>query len=169
MYPLPPVNIDFLFDCSGKLKVDNSDGFEDISFYLVDNYIIIYTIERSIFMSNLYSNILKKKLCEDICIHKKSTIKTAEDYAIPLKTLEKWITAYNKNPNCFDSNDLIDDFCLIDPINSNELYDDMSNEELKLQLMKKDIEIARLKKGYMVEGGGTEKKVFTTFYKKNMK
>ena len=73
----------------------------------------------------------------------KSTIKTAEDYSIPLKTLEKWITSYNKNPNCFDFNDLIDDFRLIEPINSSKLYDNMSNEELKLQLMKKDIEIAR--------------------------
>jgi hypothetical protein len=35
--------------------------------------------------------------------------------------------------------------------------------------MKKDIEIARLKKAYTVEGGGTEKKVFVSFSKKNMK
>ncbi len=34
---------------------------------------------------------------------KSSTIKTAKDLNIPLKTLEKWITAYNKNNNIFDS------------------------------------------------------------------
>lgn len=117
----------------------------------------------------MYSNIFKKKLCEDVCIHKKSTIKTAEENGVPLKTLEKWITAFNKNPECFDSKDLTDDFHLVNPINPNNYYDDMTNEELKLQLMKKDIEIARLKKGYMVEGGGMEEKVFTTFFKKNTK
>lgn len=98
-------------------------------------------------MSNLYSNILKKKLCVDICVHKKSTIKTAEDNGIPLKTLEKWITAYNKNPECFDDPiDLSNDFHLVSPIDSQNYYDDMTNDELKLQIMKKDIEIARLKK-----------------------
>lgn len=45
----------------------------------------------------------------------------------------------------------------------------MSKEELKKHLMKKDIEIARLKKGYLAEGGGTEKKVFVSFSKKNTK
>ena len=40
-------------------------------------------------MSNLYDINLKRKLCEDICIHGKSTIKTAQYYDIPLKTSEK--------------------------------------------------------------------------------
>ena len=31
-----------------------------------------------------------------------STIQTAKDLEIPLKTLEKWITAYNKDPRIFD-------------------------------------------------------------------
>lgn len=31
-----------------------------------------------------------------------STIKTAQDLSVPLKTLEKWITAYNKDPFIFD-------------------------------------------------------------------
>ena len=35
--------------------------------------------------------------------------------------------------------------------------------------MKKDIEISRLKKGYIVKKGGTGRKVFVTFSKKNMK
>lgn len=38
-------------------------------------------------------------------------------------------------------------------------------EELELELMKKDIEIARLKKGYMVKGVGVEKEFITTFNK----
>ena len=38
-------------------------------------------------------------------------------------------------------------------------------EELQLELLKKEIEIARLKKGYMVKGVGAEKEFVTTFDK----
>lgn len=118
-----------------------------------------------------YNTELKKKLCELICLNHASTIKTAEEYNVPLKTLEKWITAYNKNPHCFDSKiEFVNDFKFINNSNdSNYNYDDLSLEELKKQLMKKDIEIARLKKGYLVKEGGMEKKVFVTFSKKNTK
>lgn len=34
---------------------------------------------------------------------KHSTIKTADQFDIPLKTLEKWITAFNKDNKCFDA------------------------------------------------------------------
>lgn len=120
-------------------------------------------------MTMHYNIELKKKLCEDICFNHASTIKTAKEYNIPLKTLEKWITSFNKDNHCFDPKvELLNDFKFINqPTNSN--YDDLSNDELKKQLMKKDIEIARLKKGYIVKEGGTEQKVFVTFSKKNTK
>ena len=38
-------------------------------------------------------------------------------------------------------------------------------EELELELMKKEIEIARLKKGYIVKGVGAKKEFVTTFDK----
>lgn len=38
-------------------------------------------------------------------------------------------------------------------------------EELELEIMKKDIEIARLKKGYVVKGVGAKKEFVTTFSK----
>ena len=41
-------------------------------------------------------------------------------------------------------------------------------EEFELELMKKDIEIARLKKGYAVKGVG-QKKEFVTTFNKNIK
>ena len=41
-------------------------------------------------------------------------------------------------------------------------------EELELELMKKEIEIARLKKGYMVKEVGAEKE-FVTIFDKNTK
>ena len=50
----------------------------------------------------LYSRELKKQICEKICIQKNSTIKTASDYNISLKTVEKWVTAFNKDIHCFD-------------------------------------------------------------------
>lgn len=122
-----------------------------------------------------YSNSIKKKLCEMICLQHKSTIKTAKAYDVPLKTLEKWITAYNKNNHYFDEEILIDDFHLIKDFpydNNNNVslnYNDLEKEELMDLLMKKDIEITRLKKNYQVIKNGTGKKVFVTFFKKNTK
>ena len=50
-----------------------------------------------------------------------------------------------------------------------KIYDDMSTDELKKVLMKKDIELTCLKKGYAVKEGGLVPKEFVTFSKKNMK
>ena len=122
-------------------------------------------------MTNIYDNTLKKKICVAVCLEGKSTIKQAKYYDIPIKTIEKWITAFNKDNSCFDSDNTPDDFRLLGNIKSNQVpdYDSMSSEELKREIMRKDIEIARLKKGYVVKGGGSEQKVYTTFCKKNTK
>ena len=53
-------------------------------------------------MNMYYSRELKKMICEKIRIHGESTLKTAKEYNIPIKTLENWITAYNKDNHCFD-------------------------------------------------------------------
>ena len=105
-------------------------------------------------MSVKYPKILKKQLCTDICLNGKSTI----------KTLEKWITAFNKDCHCFDSNDNPNDFKSLSNITSNPLYNDLSIDELK-----KDIEIARLKKLSSDETRWYGKKVFVSFSKKNTK
>lgn len=121
-------------------------------------------------MTKQYNNALKRLLCDEVCLHGKSTIKTAEKYDVPLKTFENWITAYRKNTHCFDEDDSNDlKLFQIKDISKEDLYDDLSNDELKFLLMKKDIEITRLKKGYMVKGGGMVPKEFVTFCKKNMK
>ena len=90
-------------------------------------------------------------------------------YNIPLKTLEKWITAFNKNNHCFDLKIEESNFKFIDNSVSNSYYDNLSNDELKKQLMKKNIEISRLKKSYLVKKCGMEEKVFVIFSKKNTK
>lgn len=122
-----------------------------------------------VFMNNQYTIELKRKLCTDICLNGKSTIKTAREYNIPLKTLEKWITTFNKDNHCFDPKIEENDFKIVDSPTIDSSYDDLSVDELKRQLMKKDIEIARLKKGYMMKEGGMGEKVFVTFSKKNTK
>lgn len=123
------------------------------------------------FYMNMHYNIeLKKKLCEEICLNHASTLKTAEEYNVPIKTLEKWITAFNKDNHCFDPKiEIVNDFKVIDDNLSPTNFDDLSVDELKTLLMKKDIEIARLKKNYLVKKNGTENKVFITLSKKNMK
>ena len=55
-------------------------------------------------MAKKYDNNFKSMIVNLICNEKHSTIKTAEQFEIPLKTVEKWITAYNKDNRCFDSN-----------------------------------------------------------------
>lgn len=54
-------------------------------------------------MPRKYDNNFKSMLVNLIVNEKHSTIKTAEQFDIPLKTLEKWITAYNKDHHCFDA------------------------------------------------------------------
>ncbi len=49
-------------------------------------------------------NNFKSMLVNLIVNEKQSTIKTAKQFDIPLKTLEKWITAYNKDNKVFDAN-----------------------------------------------------------------
>lgn len=117
-----------------------------------------------------YSRELKKVLCEKICVNGNSTLKTANEYNIPIKTLEKWITSYNKDNHCFDPIiETVTDINVINNLNNTIDYNDLSIEELKHLLMKKDIVIERLKKNYSVKEGGMERKVFITFSKKNMK
>lgn len=55
-------------------------------------------------MPRKYDNNFKSMIINLIINEKHSTSKTAEQFDIPLKTLEKWITAYNKDNKIFDSN-----------------------------------------------------------------
>ena len=94
-------------------------------------------------MPRIYDNNFKFMMVDLIVNKKNSTSKTAEKYGVPLKTLEKWITSYNKNPHCFDHvTEIVYDF---NPVNNdNDInYDDLNKDELKNIIMKKDIEIAR--------------------------
>ena len=52
-------------------------------------------------MPKIY-NLDFKKMAVELIKNGASTMKTAEDLNIPLKTLENWITAHNKDPHVFD-------------------------------------------------------------------
>ena len=106
-------------------------------------------------MNMYYSRELKKQLCENICIHGASTLKTTNEYNVPIKTLEKWVTAFYKDSHYFDP--IIEVENEFKPLDKPTIidYNDLSNDELIKELMKKDIEIARLKKGYMMKGDGS--------------
>lgn len=87
----------------------------------------------------LHSRELKKKICENICINYFSTLKTANEYNMTKD--EPVLNDDTVNYQSYDIN-----------------YDDLNKDELKNIIMKKDIEIVRLKKAYTVKGGGTEKR-----------
>lgn len=54
-------------------------------------------------MPRKYDNNFKSMIVNLIINEKHSTIRTAEQFDIPLKTVEKWITAYHKDNRCFDA------------------------------------------------------------------
>lgn len=54
-------------------------------------------------MPRKYDKNFKAMIVNLICNEKHSTIQTAKQFDIPLKTLEKWITAFNKDKNVFNS------------------------------------------------------------------
>lgn len=86
-------------------------------------------------LSQKYSNALKKKVCHKICDQHCSTIKTAEKFNIPLKTLEKWITAYNKDPKCFNHQD---NYYMVKRSIEARKYDRYTKSELIEELKRKD-------------------------------
>lgn len=53
-------------------------------------------------MSRQYSKELKASITYQICEQKRSTSKVAAENKIPLKTVEKWVTAYNKDKTIYD-------------------------------------------------------------------
>ena len=54
-------------------------------------------------MPKSYKRDFKKMICELIILQNHSTMKTANEFSVPLKTVENWITAYNKDNQCFDN------------------------------------------------------------------
>lgn len=119
-----------------------------------------------------YTNQFKSTMCKEFSSSKSTVISFAHEHNIPLKTFEKWLTLYRSNNSCFDTSIINAKFRPISPqnniIDEKPNYSTMTEKELRETLLKRDIEIARLKKNYSVKitSGGKE---FVTFSKKNMK
>lgn len=93
-------------------------------------------------MYKAYPNNLKHTICQKICIEKASTSHTAKDYGIPLKTVEKWVTAFNKNPNQFTVEDNYHKNLMKERRNR---YHKLNKQQLVMELKKRDTEIEYLK------------------------
>lgn len=84
-------------------------------------------------MARKYDFNFKNTVVDLIVNHGHSTLKTAKEFNIPLKTLEKWITAYNKDNSVFSG----DDFSPQAEIN--KLNKKIKEQEKIIQLLKKTI------------------------------
>lgn len=54
-------------------------------------------------MEKKYDIRLKAQVTHEICKEKKSTSAIARKYGVPVKTVEKWVTKYNKNSHEYDT------------------------------------------------------------------
>ena len=114
-------------------------------------------------------NIMKTTEEKEIIVKKylngESAMKIAKEYGISRKNIHIWVKKYEQDG--------------FEGLKSNTGKTSKSHknmgihlrkpknkiEELELEILKKDIEIARLKKGYLVKGVGEEKEFVTTFDK----
>lgn len=84
----------------------------------------------------------------------------SDKYSIPFETFKSWLKSYyssmkkeNKNSNVKICNKMV----------KKSDYDNMSLDQLKIELIKKDIEIERLKKKYTVNITPTGEKEYVIF------
>lgn len=92
-------------------------------------------------MAKSYSNELKHKVSYKICVDKESTSKIAEEYGIPLKTVEKWVTSFNKDPECFK---VSDGYIFAQRSFYASRYDSMDREKLIKEIKRRDTQIQYL-------------------------
>lgn len=99
-------------------------------------------------MSRFYSNVFRKRLASMVVDGHASTIRTAEKYNVPIKTLEKWITEYRKNPSCFDKPD---NEYQIRRKKEQHKYDKLNQEELIHECKLRDARIQFLESCLLAE------------------
>lgn len=86
-------------------------------------------------MRKVYTNKLRKKVCTLICDKHESTKLIACANDIPLKTVENWVTKYNKDRKCFDKKD---DYYLYTSQLYKHRYDNLSRNKLIKELKLRD-------------------------------
>lgn len=87
------------------------------------------------------SNELKNKICIRICRNRESTSLVAKEMEIPLKTVEKWVTAYYKDSRVFE----VPEGYIFEKRRLNaHRYDSYTREQLIRELKRKDTKIVYL-------------------------
>lgn len=99
-------------------------------------------------MSRVYSCRFKKELMHLVVDEHLSTSQTALKYGVPLKTMEKWITEYRKNPSCFDKPD---NEYQIRRKKEQHKYDKLNQEELIHECKLRDARIQFLESCLLAE------------------
>ena len=84
-------------------------------------------------MTRTYDRNFKSMIINLVVNEKQSTLGTAKQFDIPIKTLEKWITAYNKDHNVFNEDYLSKEQQII------ELKKKNSKLEKENEILKKTI------------------------------
>ena len=84
-------------------------------------------------MKRNYRRDFKRMACELLIKFDNSPSKVANELSIPVKTYEKWVYVYKKNPHCFDEREV--DF-------------ELENKILRKKLKEKEETIEVLKKAY---------------------
>ena len=84
-------------------------------------------------MPRSYNKNFKAMIINLIVNEKHGTLATAKQFDIPLKTLEKWITAYNKDHNVFNEDYLSKEQQIV------ELKKKLSKTEKENEILKKTI------------------------------
>ena len=108
------------------------------------SYIVLYICPIKKERDNMvraYSNELKNKICVRICKNRESTSMVAKEMDIPLKTVEKWVTAYYKDPKVFE----VPEGYIFEKRRLNaHRYDSYTREQLIRELKRKDTKIVYL-------------------------
>ena len=115
-----------------------------------------------------YSNDFKLKICKLVCDEGMTVTQVSNDYKVARKSVDLWLHKFRKDPSAFHRDQTDEEWFKRQHGISEDNYINMTERELRKELMNKDIEIARLKKGYTVKGVGA-KKEYVTFFKKNTK
>ena len=133
-------------------------------------YVKIYKGDENMARPTGTNNIMrtpeeKEKIVKEYLNGESATVLTKK-YNLPDKMIYRWLNKYTE----FGIDGLKSKTGKYKHINAGLHFRKPKNkiEELELEIMKKDIEIARLKKGYAVKGVGAKKGYVTTF-EKNIK
>ena len=89
----------------------------------------------------LYSNDLKKIVCHRTCEDKERISDVSKELNLPVKTIEKWVALYRKDPTSFDG---IENYEFAKRKIHAAIYNDLDKKSLIAELKRKDSRIEYL-------------------------